>query len=87
MPSRASVHPLAKYLKREGLSLGEFASKSGIAKETLSRGLSGVRRRFSAEAAFAIERVTEGEVKFFDCWSPSLKHPPPRIAPARREAR
>jgi len=70
----ATKHPLQRYLRREKRTLADLARASGVAKETISRVLSGARRRFSAEAALAIERATDGAVTFNDCWKPSLKH-------------
>lgn len=67
-------HPLARWMKRAGISMHELSRRSGVATETISRVLGGERRRFSAEAAFAIETATDGEVAFADLWRPSLKH-------------
>ena len=67
-------HPLQRYLRREKRTLSDLSRASGVAKATISRVLSGARRRFSAEAALAIEKATGGKVTFEDCWKPSLKH-------------
>lgn len=85
MPSTAQ-HPLARYLERKHISLGDFSRLTGIAKETLSRVFTGRRSRFSAEHALLIEETTKGKVRFRDCWSPSVKHLPGYTQTPRRPA-
>lgn len=56
------MHPLARYLKKRGISQGELARKAGVGRPTITKVLSGRRRRFSPDAARRIALATENEV-------------------------
>lgn len=73
------AHPLQKYLEDKGLSHDAFAKQSGIARSTITKVLSGSRKRFSPEAARLIVKATKGTVTLEE----ALGLPP---APERRTA-
>ena len=54
-------HPLAAYLKRNGLSQSAFARRAGVTRQHVAWVLSG--KKCGWNAADKIESATDGEVK------------------------
>jgi transcriptional regulator with XRE-family HTH domain len=78
-----SREALRRFLKSEGLTIQEFADRSGVSRPAISLLLSDEDREPSLSLAFKIERVTGGRVP-----ASGWTNPPPRGArrPAHQPA-
>jgi len=56
------AHPLQRYLKAHDLTQEEFAKKAKIDRPTISKVLTGKRKRFSPEVAKKIVAATKREI-------------------------
>lgn len=56
------AHPLQRYLEEHELSHVAIAARSGVARSTITKVLSGSRKRFSPEAARKLVKATGGAV-------------------------
>ncbi len=73
----AAMHPLAQYLESNGETQRAFAKRAGVDRSVINKVLQGHRRRFSADAAMAIESATNGVVslKIILTWRPPTAGP------------
>lgn len=68
----SKTHPIVRFAKARKLLEGEAAQKLGISPQMLSDMKKG-RRRPSVESALAIEKASDGAVKFAELllWKPA----------------
>jgi transcriptional regulator with XRE-family HTH domain len=57
-----AMHPLAQYLEEHHETQTDFAQRAGLERTTVTKVLSGERKRFSPEAAQKIVKATNGKV-------------------------